>query len=109
MTYYSSPAWIKRLTKLMATVSLESLRVCARSGRFDNSSLEAFAGAGDALLSLTLIADSSHGKDLDEGMSALGAAVPRYGVNNQPALKRGEDTAYSLGLLRCIPGVFPVV
>ncbi len=77
--------------------------MCARA-QFDNSCLAAFAGGGDALLSLTLVARSSHGEDLEEGMSALGAAAPRYGVDNQPALKRGGDTAYSLGLLRCILG-----
>lgn len=40
-----------------------------------DSSLVAFAGAGDALLKLTLVAGSS--LDVEEGMAALGAAAPR--------------------------------
>lgn len=46
----------------------------------EDSSLVAFAGGGDALLRLTLVAGSSQGADVEEGMAALGAAAPMLQV-----------------------------
>lgn len=79
-----SEEWIESLAKLTSTVSLESLRVCAHQyqhgSRLEDSSLVALAGGGDALLRLTLVAGSTQGADVEEGMAALGAAAPRLQV-----------------------------
>lgn len=72
----------------MAAVSLESLRVSSiecRYGsgsicRLNDASLVAFAGAGDALLNLTLLAGATQGADIEEGLATLGAATPRLQV-----------------------------
>lgn len=79
-----SEVWMKKLAKLMSTVSLESLRVCAwrysQGCLLVDSSLVTLAGGADTLLRLTLIAGSSTGEDIEEGMAALGAAAPRLQV-----------------------------
>lgn len=72
----------------MTTVSLESLRVSSieyRYGsgsicRLNDAALVAFAGAGGALLNLTLLAGATQGADIEEGLATLGAAAPRLEV-----------------------------
>lgn len=108
MASYRGQAWVERLAKLMSTVSLESLHVRATSYSsihwLDNAALVALAGGGDSLLSLTLIAGSSHTKDLEEGMSTLGAATPRYGVNSLPTRSEKKEGIQNVNV--CVPPKF---
>lgn len=72
----------------MTAVSLESLRVSSTEYQYgsgsicqlNDASLVAFAGAGDALLNLTLLAGATQGADIEESFATLGAATPKLEV-----------------------------
>lgn len=48
--------------------------------QLNDAALVAFAGAGDCLLRLTLLAGAPQGADVEEGLATLGAATPRLEV-----------------------------